>query len=43
MLLDAGRLVARGTLDELLASSTEMQRLWQDEQRPPEATIQRME
>jgi ABC-type multidrug transport system fused ATPase/permease subunit len=42
LLMDAGRLVARGALDELLTSSAEMQRLWQDEQRPPEAPAQRM-
>ncbi len=38
LLMDTGRLVARGSLDELLASSAEMQRLWRDEQRPPEVT-----
>jgi ATP-binding cassette subfamily B protein len=32
LLMDSGRLVARGTLEELLATSTEMQRLWQAEQ-----------
>jgi ABC-type multidrug transport system fused ATPase/permease subunit len=42
LLMDAGHLVARGTLDELLTSSAEMQRLWQDEQRPPGASMQRM-
>lgn len=39
LLMDAGRLVARGTLDELLTRSAEMRRLWQDEQRPPEASM----
>ncbi len=39
LLMDDGRLVGRGTLDELLASSAAMQRLWQDEQRPPEASV----
>jgi ABC-type multidrug transport system fused ATPase/permease subunit len=43
LLMDAGRLVAHGTLHELLASSAAMQRLWQDEQRPPAASMQRME
>ncbi|HSH79079.1 MAG TPA: hypothetical protein VLA19_11185 [Herpetosiphonaceae bacterium] len=43
LLMDDGHLVARGTLDELLASSAEMRRLWQDKQRPPEASVQRME
>ena len=44
LLMDAGRLVAQGTLEELLASSAgalwALQRLWQDEQRPPEASRQ---
>ncbi|MDP9412136.1 MAG: ABC transporter ATP-binding protein/permease [Actinomycetota bacterium] len=42
LLMDTGLLVARGTLDELLAGSPEMQRLWRDEQRPPDATMQRI-
>jgi hypothetical protein len=29
--LDGGRVVARGTLDELLATSPEMQRIWHGE------------
>ncbi len=37
LLMDTGRLVARGTLDELLRSSSEMQRLWQHEQHLPDA------
>jgi ABC-type multidrug transport system fused ATPase/permease subunit len=38
LLMDAGRLVARGSLDDLLAGSVEMRRLWQDEQRTPEVS-----
>lgn len=41
LLMDNGRPVARGSLDELLASFSEMQRLWQDEQYPPKASLQR--
>lgn len=37
LLMDVGRLVARGTLDELLTRSAEMQRLWQDDQHPLES------
>lgn len=40
LLMDGGRLVARGTLEELLAGSSEMQQLWHDAQRPPEASLQ---
>jgi ATP-binding cassette, subfamily B, bacterial len=32
LVMDAGRLIARGTLTELLGSSPEMRRLWQHEQ-----------
>jgi ATP-binding cassette subfamily B protein len=35
LLMDGGRLVAQGRLDDLLASSAAMRRLWQDEQRSP--------
>ena len=42
LLMEAGRLVARGTLDELLTSSAEMQRLWQDEQGPFDRSVQSM-
>jgi ATP-binding cassette subfamily B protein len=38
LLMDGGHLIAHGTLDEVLASSAEMRRLWQDEQRPDETT-----
>ncbi|MBA3945791.1 MAG: ABC transporter ATP-binding protein [Herpetosiphonaceae bacterium] len=43
LLMEGGRLVAQGTLHELLTTSAAMQRLWQDEQRPPEGSRQRME
>ena len=36
LLMEEGRLVARGTLQELLASSAEMRRLWQDGGSPAE-------
>jgi ATP-binding cassette, subfamily B, bacterial len=39
LLMEAGRLVGRGTVDELLAGSAEMRRLWRDEQRRPEASL----
>jgi len=32
LLMDGDRVIARGTLDELLTSSAEMRRLWRDEQ-----------
>lgn len=41
LLVDSGHLVARGSLDELLRSSAEMQQLWQDEGRPPQTHVQR--
>jgi hypothetical protein len=31
-LMDGGRVIARGTLDEWLTTSAEMRRLWRDEQ-----------
>ena len=37
LLMDGGGLVARGTLNELLSSSAEMQRLWRHEQYPLES------
>jgi ATP-binding cassette subfamily B protein len=39
LVMDSGRLVARGTLDELLMSSAEMQQLWREEQRPLDAPV----
>ena len=41
LLMDGGRVVARGSLEELLMSSAEMRRLWQDARRL-EASMQRM-
>ncbi|HTD78131.1 MAG TPA: ABC transporter ATP-binding protein [Chloroflexota bacterium] len=41
LLMDGGRLVAKGPLDDLLASSAEMRRLWQAKQTPLEASVQR--
>ena len=40
LLMDAGRIVGRGTLDELLARSADMQRLWRDSHRSREAAVQ---
>jgi ABC-type multidrug transport system fused ATPase/permease subunit len=37
LLLEAGRLIGSGTLDQLLASSEEMRRLWREEVIPEEA------
>jgi ABC-type protease/lipase transport system fused ATPase/permease subunit len=39
LLMDGGRVIARGTLDELLTRSVEMQRLWQDAQDSREASV----
>jgi ATP-binding cassette subfamily B protein len=39
LILDEGRIVARGTLPELLVSSPEMQQLWHGEQEVAEATV----
>jgi len=33
LVMEAGRIVARGTLNELLISSKEMQQLWEDKRR----------
>jgi ATP-binding cassette subfamily B protein len=38
LVMDAGRVVARGILAELLTSSAELRRLWRDEQGPPEVS-----
>ena len=40
LVMESGRVVARGALDELLLTSQDMQRLWRDEERSREASQQ---
>lgn len=41
LVMEAGRVIAHGTLDALLSNSTEMQRLWQGERHTPMTSTQR--